>query len=202
MRGGRCVAWNAVLCARGAQDAAVGCDECNNGVTGYVNCDTRARTTTCAYVVVEAAGTWCVSHYGDAGDAAGCEGHCTKCRDGHVVARRRSSRCVPAERGQLRDSYGVNRNAREGAYLHRGAERRGDEGRVALSVGRCGVRGDGDHCATPLQRDFGGACSWRGASTTVSVVTIHWNAVPFKRMNGEATPAEAEFCWRKTINRP
>ena len=87
VRDGMCVAWSSFLC-HGDGDETVGCLECPNGVTNYVNCNSQERTNSCFYTNTTPDGSFCLSLYTEEEAVtvpSRCEienGSCVVCLDG------------------------------------------------------------------------------------------------------------------------
>ena len=80
----------------------VKCIECANGVTRFVNSDTQARPTSCAYVVDDRAGRVWFYAYASAVDAT-CEtenGLCVKRRARHRLTHAARGASVVSARGE------------------------------------------------------------------------------------------------------
>ena len=64
VRDGKCIAWRSYLCQDDGDDT-VGCFECSNGVTNFVNCIAQERTASCFYTRTTYDGSSCLSLYTD-----------------------------------------------------------------------------------------------------------------------------------------
>ena len=132
VRDGACAPWTAALCTHETNSADVGRLECANGMTRFVNCDTRAWTTSCAYVDVDtervgfyadadAVDATCDTENGCASSAA--QGTASHTAQGAAVVSARGAcgaHCTPSTRRRaMRATWGLSSATRGRGAFHR-----------------------------------------------------------------------------------
>ena len=132
VRDGACAPWTAALCTHETNSADVGRLECANGMTRFVNCDTRAWTTSCAYVDVDtervgfyadadAVDATCDTENGCASSAA--QGTASHTAQGAAVVSARGAcgaHCTPSTRRRaMHATWGLSSATRGRGAFHR-----------------------------------------------------------------------------------
>ena len=200
VRDGACAPWTAALCTHETNSADVGRLECANGMTRFVNCDTRAWTTSCAYVDVDtervgfyadadAVDATCDTENGCASSAAqgtashtaqgaavvsargACGAHCTP------STRRRAMHALSSTRGRGALQQGdVVPRVRTGAFLKNDDRHPRSSNCVTCTDDtKCVVSGDGNvvgrNCITSGDVHRAVSKGWRSCSAWADIMS-------------------------------